>query len=95
MKRAALIIAVLLALAAPALAAGPAVTFLDADRNGRDSPGDQLVLHNDALALRFLFADLATPSARVSARENGWYLDSVAFRGETFFQHPDLSLIHI
>jgi hypothetical protein len=84
-----------ISLAGPATASPPAappaadISYRDADRDGRDSPGDELTLSNPVLTLRFLFADLATPSARVDPKFNGWYLDSITYRGEKFFQHPD------
>ena len=70
-------------------AAGPAFEYTDADRDGRDSPGDQLVLHNDLLTLTFRFANLGSNRARIAPRHNGWFLFSLSYRGENFFLHPD------
>lgn len=91
MKRAAFAVLVILTLAAKSQAAGPIVAFTDTDRDGRDSPGDELVFSNDSLKLTFRFSDLGSNRARVAPDRNGWYLHALSYRGEKFFLHPDPS----
>ena len=65
------------------------ITFKDSDRNGKDSPGDELVMENSVLRIQFIYADLSTPKARVNPKYNGWFLYSSSYKGEKFFQHPE------
>jgi len=65
------------------------ITFKDSDRNGQDSPGDELVMENSVLRTQFIYADLSTPKARVNPKYNGWFLYSSSYKGEKFFQHPE------
>jgi hypothetical protein len=77
---------------APSLAQSAGITvtrFIDADNSGADSPGDEVLFGNSAISLRFRFADLSTRAKKVDPRFNGYYLDTVKYRDETCFKHPD------
>ncbi|MFA6450474.1 MAG: hypothetical protein WCX65_13455 [bacterium] len=67
----------------------PVLRFIDEDKNGSDSPGDELLYGNSLISMRFRFVDVSSAAKKVDAKFNGYYLDTVTYRGEICFKHPD------
>ncbi len=61
----------------------------DADKDGKDSPGDSVLYGNNNILLVFEYVDLSTRAKKVKPIYNGYYLDTVKYRGEVCFKHPD------
>lgn len=83
------IVVSILLFAAAAMADVAAARFVDADSDGKDSPGDEVLYGNSLVTLRFRFVDLSSGRGKADPKYNGYYLDSVKYRGESCFQHPD------
>lgn len=65
------------------------ITYLDNDANKKDSPGDEIEMSNGLIYLKFRFVGLSTDKRKADEKYNGYYLDTVKYRGETCFSHPD------
>ncbi len=63
--------------------------FIDNDKSGDDSPGDELLFGNNLIMLHFKFVGLSTQNKKVDKKFDGYYLDSLKYREELFFSHPD------
>jgi hypothetical protein len=63
--------------------------WIDSDRNGADSPGDSVLFGNRDITLKFEFVNLSGRSKQVKPTFNGYFLDTVKYRGEVCFKHPD------